>query len=170
MRLLRVLLVLPVMLFGNALAVSAQSEFRATLSGANENPPVAGIGFGLATLDVNVSGGVLGINFELTGVNVAEAHMGHIHCGTATENGPIVVWLAGVPSAPATAGYDLNGSWVKAKVTETSIIQGTPCGNTLVELLTAMANGRTYVNIHTRNNPGGEIRGQIQLVAPFTIP
>jgi hypothetical protein len=94
---------------------------------------------------VNISAGVLGLDFELRGVNVGDAFMGHIHCGSPTENGPVVVWLAGDP--PSNTAY-----------------------STLVELITAMAQGRTYVNIHTRANPGGEVRGQIQLVAPFTIP
>jgi hypothetical protein len=33
-----------------------------------------------------------------------------------------------------------------------------------------MVSGRAYVNVHTRLNTGGEIRGQISAVAPFTIP
>jgi hypothetical protein len=28
-------------------------------------------------------------------------------------------------------------------------------------LATAMSNGETYVNVHTEQNPNGEIRGQI---------
>lgn len=66
--------------------------------------------------------------------------------------------------------YDVNGVWVKPKVTEKSIVRGTPCGDTLTDLIIAMINGKTYANIHTWANAGGEIRGQIQLVAPFTIP
>lgn len=65
MRLLRVALLMSAVLVGNAIAVNAQSESSATLSGANEVPSVSTIGFGLATFDVNLSGNVLGIDFEL---------------------------------------------------------------------------------------------------------
>ncbi|HEX9320215.1 MAG TPA: CHRD domain-containing protein [Nitrososphaeraceae archaeon] len=36
-------------------------------------------------------------------------------------------------------------------------------GKSLTDLKTAMANGDTYVNVHTKNHPDGEIRGQIKL-------
>jgi hypothetical protein len=170
MRLLCVSLVVVAALVGAPTPASAQSEFSATLSGANEIPAVATMSFGAAIFDVNLSAGVVGINFELTGVNVTDAFMGHIHCGFATENGPVMVWLAGSPPAPAAIGYDLNGSWVRAKVKESSIVPGSACGNTLLDLIINMANGRTYVNIHTRAHPGGEVRGQIQMVAPYTVP
>ena len=170
MKLVLVPFLVTVALVGSAMSVSAQSELSATLSGANEVPAVATIGFGSATFDVNLSGGVLGLSFELNVVNVIDAHMGHIHCGMPGENGPVVIWLAGQPAAPATAGYDLNGLWVKAKVTESSVVKGTPCGDTLIDVIIAMANGRTYANVHTRAHPGGEIRGQIQPVGPFTSP
>jgi len=159
-----------VLVVGKPVSAYAQSEFSATLSGANEVPAVNTIGFGAATFDINTSAGVLGINFELTGVNLTDAFMGHIHCGFPGENGPVVVWLAGNPAGPATAGYDLNGSWVRAKVKETAIVPGSACGTTMLDLVTAMINGQTYVNIHTRANAGGEIRGQIKVIAPFTIP
>jgi len=169
MRLLRVSILVSLVLMRGATSVYAQSEFSARLSGANEVPAVATLGFGSATLDFNASAGVLGINFELIGVNLTDAFMAHIHCGMAGQNGPIIVWLAGAPSSPPTAGYDLNGSWVRAKVKETSIIPSN-CGTTLTDLIVAMVNGNTYVNIHTRANPGGEVRGQIQIVAPITLP
>ena len=162
-------LLVTLVLVGRAGPASAQSEFSATLSGANELPaPIAGIGFGSAIFDVNVSGSVLGIDYELNVVNVTDAFMGHIHCGMAQENGPVMAWLGG--QAPAPTGWDLNGLWVKAKLTERSIVRGTPCGDTLADLIIAMATGRAYVNVHTRANTGGEIRGQIQFVGPFTIP
>jgi hypothetical protein len=34
-------------------------------------------------------------------------------------------------------------------------------GKQLTDLVTAMRNGEIYVNIHTEQNPNGEIRGQI---------
>jgi hypothetical protein len=36
-------------------------------------------------------------------------------------------------------------------------------GKQLTDLVTAMANGKTYINIHTEQTPNGEIRGQIQV-------
>ena len=65
--------------------------------------------------------------------------------GFANENGPVTAYLAA--QTPTT-----------------------PCGTTLFDLIIAMVNGRAYVNVHTRQNTGGEIRGQISAVAPFTIP
>src|SRR5262249_16604820 len=121
MRMLCVSLVAAAALAGNPVPAFAQTEFLAALSGANEVPGVNSPGFGSATLDVNVSGNVLGISFELIGVNLTDAFQGHIHCGDAGVNGPVVVWLAGTPAAPATAGWDLNGTWVRAKVKESSI-------------------------------------------------
>ena len=34
-------------------------------------------------------------------------------------------------------------------------------GKQLADLVTALSNGETYVNIHTNQNPNGEMRGQI---------
>ena len=157
-------------LLGNITTAAAQTEFRAILSGANEVPAVTSSGFGMATLDVNFSRSVLGIDFKLSVFNITEAFMAHIHCGPAGQNGPVVAWLAGTPASPPNAGYDLNGTWASAKLTASGIVQGTGCGNTFTELLGAMASGQTYVNVHTRSRPDGEIRGQIMAVAPFTVP
>lgn len=150
-------------------AASAQSEFAAQLSGAQEVPPVVTGAFGSAAFDVNISASVPGINFELVAFNLPSAFMAHIHCGPRGANGPIVVWLAG--DLARTGGQDVNGKWVgDAKFTEANIIPGTGCGDTLAGLLAAMGAGRTYVNVHTVGNAGGEIRGQIGVVAPFTVP
>src|SRR5262245_49286231 len=79
MGLVRVLSRFAVVLFGTVGSAHAQSEFLANLSGTNEVPAVATGGFGSAVLDVNVAGGTVGITFELTGVNLTDAFMGHIH-------------------------------------------------------------------------------------------
>ena len=86
--------------------------------------------------------------------------MAHIHCAAEGQNGPIAVWLAGAPPSPL--GWEVNGKWIdNATFTDADVV-GTDCGNSLQELMQAMREGRTYVNVHTRQNPGGEVRGQIR--------
>lgn len=40
-------------------------------------------------------------------------------------------------------------------------LEGPMAGKQISELITAITNGETYVNIHTESHPNGEIRGQI---------
>ena len=125
-RMLLVPVAIAVMLFAGASAAQAQSEFRATMSGANEVPAVASIGFGLATFDVNFARSVLGIDFKLNVFNLGDAFMGHIHCAPAGQNGPVVAWLA-VFRGPPNASYELNGQWVSARLTQAAVVAGTVC-------------------------------------------
>src|SRR5688572_15661797 len=106
------LLVLVTFLIGGVATADAQSEFAATLSGTEEVPEVGTIAFGTATFDVNFSEGTLGMNFHLSATNLKQAFMAHVHCAPAGDNGPIVLWLAGRPSPPGTATYNLNGPWI----------------------------------------------------------
>ncbi|MGH9196767.1 MAG: CHRD domain-containing protein, partial [Acidimicrobiia bacterium] len=91
----------------------------------------------------------------LQGVDVTQAH---IHCGEPGENGPIVVFLAGL----APRGIDVDGNWIRDASFSDRHITNPACGETLAELAQAMREGRTYVNVHTVANPGGEIRGQLE--------
>jgi hypothetical protein len=172
------ILVFVALLLAAVTPAQAQSEFAAKLFGANEVPPVDSAAFGEATFDVNFSEGTLGMNYTLSATNLKQAFMAHIHCAPPGVNGTIVMFLAG--TAPGNRGFNLNGPWISsAELTEGNVITGIDCPdgnggtvtvNTLKDLLTLMFQGLTYVNIHTTAHGGGEIRGQIQLVAPFTIP
>jgi Cu/Zn superoxide dismutase len=73
----------------------------------------------------------------------------HIHFGPRNEAGPVVVPLA---VANATSG------------TTSACITATESGPlTFAELAGIEANPRDYyVNVHTNNFPGGEIRGQLK--------
>ena len=103
-------LVLVTVLLGGTATVSAQSEFAATLSGNQEVPVVTTSAFGSVTFDTNFSENTLGVNFQLSATNLKQAFMAHIHCAPEGANGPIVVWLAGKPSDPLNAAYNLNGA------------------------------------------------------------
>jgi len=66
----------------------------------------------------------------------------HIHIGQRGKAGPVVVPLCG----PCRKG-----------------VRGT--ANVTAAGLKALENGRAYVNVHTKKNPAGEIRGQIRAIA-----
>jgi hypothetical protein len=51
---------------------------------------------------------------------------------------------------------------MRGNITDSSLV-GPMKGQTLADLKTAMANGDTYVNVHTKDHPKGEIRGQVKL-------
>jgi CHRD domain len=55
-----------------------------------------------------------------------------------------------------------QGMVLRGNITGSSLT-GPMKGKTLADLKTAMANGDTYVNVHTKDHPKGEIRGQIKL-------
>jgi hypothetical protein len=70
------------------------------------------------------------------------ASAAHIHVGQRGKAGPVAVPLCG----PCR-----NGARGTANLTAAG--------------LAALENGRAYVNVHTKQNPAGEIRGQIRAVA-----
>ena len=69
------------------------------------------------------------------------------------ENGPIVVTLFNFDS-PQTEVLQ-NGTIAASN------LEGPMEGKTIPELIAAMQNGTTYVNVHTEQNPEGEVRGQL---------
>jgi len=88
--------------------------------------------------------------------------MSHIHVGSADENGPVVAWL--YPSAPPPALIEgrTNGVLQEGVITKDDLV-GQLEGKKLWDLVEMMKNGQTYVNVHTKQNPAGEIRGQIKM-------
>ncbi len=161
MKLITLVMVLGAVLTG-AGAAHAGDIFGARLTGAEEVPPVDTATTGRVIIEFNDA--ETQAEFQLTvrsGVRVQQAH---IHCGDVGVNGPIVVFLAGF-HAP---GWEVDGEWVSnTTFTESNIVKtDTPCGATLAALAQAVRDGKTYANVHTVANPGGEIRGQLRLVIP----
>jgi hypothetical protein len=107
-----------------------------TLTGAEEVPPVATDAHATGTLMVadnySVSGSV-----TTTGLNGVAAH---IHIGARGENGPVAVGLVRIA----------DNIWA------------VPSGAKLTpDQYAAFLAGKTYVNVHTAANKGGEIRAQL---------
>jgi len=146
---------------GTAGATNKSGEkFRADLTGDAEVPvPVVTDTSGDFRLTYDDFDGTATYRIRLNdGLRV---FMAHIHCAPAGQNGPIVVWLAGNPGGDLA--WEVDGKWIdNASFTDADVNSGTGCGDNLAELIETLRNGGAYVNVHTRANPGGEVRGQIR--------
>ena len=115
----------------------ATTKFSATLTSASEVPPTTSTGSGAATGSLDTATHEITYDVTYKGLT-GDATAGHIH-GPAEpgKNAGVVVPFAS-PKSP------IHGT---AKLTPEQEQQ-----------LTA---GQYYVNVHTKEHPGGEIRGQL---------
>lgn len=135
---------------GQLVDESAQTVFRAHLSGSNEMPVVTSMAGGAVVVElmddttIVVSGTYS--NLE-SGLNEAIAGGAHIHTGMPGENGDVIIPLT-VFSADAQ-----NGRFIP----EENTYSITPAQRR------ALFGRALYVNIHSLDEPMGEIRGQLML-------
>lgn len=146
----------------SASASAGPANFRAHLSGGNEVPPVDSNATGQAIFQLNPSGDEL--SFKLIVANIDDIVQAHIHCGAEGVNGPVVAFLFG----PEPDGVDVNGILSQGVVTSGDVIprpdsEACPGGvANFDEMIDKIMSGDAYVNVHTVENPGGEVRGQIR--------
>lgn len=125
-------------------------SFRAHLSGDEEVPPVDTDATGQTIFKLSKDG--TSLSYKLIVANIHNVRAAHIHDGVRGENSGVVVTLYGGGLIPGrTSGILAEGTITSDDVT----------GYTLAELVDLMLAGGTYVNVHTNQKPGGEIRGQI---------
>jgi hypothetical protein len=127
-----------------------------SLTGAKERPtPVVTTATGSATLELLPGGSV---RYTVTVAGLTGATMAHIHHAVADSAGPIVVPLfnSTTPTGPLT-GTLASGTFTASNIQLPGV--------SMDSLLALMRRGRTYVNVHTEDNPAGEIRGQIEPVS-----
>jgi hypothetical protein len=163
-------------------------SFRAKLSGYEEiipasfnqalSPPFAGeagavstTGTGRFTARITSKDPVV-IEYRLRYSNLegGATTQAHIHFGQKHTVGGVSVFLCGdasrdpdslndIPNECTPVNGDIEGTFTAAEV-----IGPTGQGiepTRIDELVRAMRNGTTYVNVHTGRWPGGEIRGQV---------
>ena len=133
--------------------------FSASLNGANQLPDaVATDATGVAEFSLNDDGTAL--DFAVGGADGKGITQAHSHLGGPAEpNGGIVAFLFGLEDP----GVALDGELARDMITADDLV-GSLAGMPLSALLDEMRAGNTYVNIHSEENPRGEIRGQIAAV------
>jgi CHRD domain len=129
-----------------------QQSFSAELSGGDEVPPVDTNATGIANFQNNVQT----VNYQLSVSDLVNVTQAHIHRGEEGENGKIVVTLYNttMPTGP------MSGLLSQGNITAANL-EGPLAGQQLTDLISIMDNGTAYVNVHTKDFPMGEIRGQI---------
>ena len=133
-------------------------RFTANMSGNQETP--AGIvtgAFGTATVTLDL--GAQRVSWSIDVFNMPSGtNNAHFHVGGRGLAGPTVVNIA-FP-ANISNDYRLTGSATAANMTARPD-QGIRSWEDFLQSLTG---GQTYINIHSVNFPGGEIRGQVKRV------
>ena len=117
---------------GNALA-----QDLLTLTGTQEVPPNTSVATGTASIKIDADGNVSGTVSAPT----LQARTAHIHIGAPGMNGPIIISLSSGDPGTFTVPEG-------AKLTP--------------DQMTAYKAGNLYVNVHTAEHPGGEIRAQLK--------
>lgn len=117
---------------------------------------------GNAVLRLNGNGSELG--YKLIVANIRNVTQSHIHCGVFGEAGPVVAFLFGfVEDGVTTNGILAQGTVTAGDVIPRSSSDVCPGGvANFDEMIDQMRAGNAYVNVHTVQNPPGEIRGQIR--------
>jgi len=141
--------------------------FVGNLSAANEVPPVASPGTGLATVVLDPTAQTIQINVTFSGLTSNDV-AAHIHCcaplgtnaGVATTVPAFPGFPLGVTSGTySSAVFDLTQPTIYNPAFIT--LQGGTIPLAEAALIGGIENGMTYLNIHTVNFAGGEIRGQL---------
>ena len=123
---------------------AATATFKASLDGKDEVPPNAARGAGSVTVSYDPATKKITWSGTYTGLT-GPVTAGHIH-GPADlgKNAPPVVWLTEKGDSNPNFPSPFKGS---AELTD--------------EQAKDLMLGKYYVNIHTKANPAGEIRGQL---------
>jgi hypothetical protein len=132
-----------------------QETFTAELSGGDEVPPVDTNATGVATFQSNVNT----LTYQLGVRDLNNITAAHIHRGEDGENGKVVANLYNTTAMPA--GQQQQSGLLSQGTISASDLKGPLKGHPLSDLIDIMSNDTAYVNVHTKDFPLGEIRGQV---------
>ena len=129
---------------------------------------------GTLHLDLDKKTSTIAYTLTYTGPFTSDVQQAHIHFGKSRDSGGIVVWLCQTMAKPAPASVAAITPFCTTTPSPTATVTGTIMAANVLALAgqnvpagvfdaiaDALTSNTAYVNIHTMNFPGGEIRGQI---------
>ena len=145
--------------------------YRAVSSGPGESPPNASPGSSIGSFQLD--GTMLRADIPFTDLTTGTV-AAHIHCCTAESlagTAGVAIPLFGFPSGVTAGNYSQTFDLMDAAVYDPNFLSafgGTAAGASAA-LLDALGDNTAYLNIHTSQYPGGEIRG-FMVAAPIPEP
>jgi hypothetical protein len=175
----RAVLLASIVAVGSAMASSAEAgviRFGASLSPANETPPVPGsTGTGFATLHYDDVAHTLLVEAVWSGLT-GPTTVAHMHCCTLLPTtAPVAVTpgtLPGFPSGLTSGSYTTLLNLTLASTYTAGFINnfaGGVLANAEGAFISNVLAGAAYFNIHSTHAPGGEIRGTLRVPEPATL-
>ena len=143
--------------------IDDDEDYTANLTAAAEIPAPTGSPTATGTANIVLEDRVLTVVVTVSGQLTSDVTMAHIH-GPASTTTTAGIMLDFVPSMTTvinagtrtgqivSASFDLDALTVSG----TGVLRVQPD-----QLIAFLNSGQAYVNVHTVNNPSGEIRGQI---------
>ena len=170
-------------LVGISTAAHADTVLSANITNAQENPPAVDLittdgrdrpaSFGTATFVLNdaqtrMTMDATIFNIDVTGMQTPDTNdnltVAHIHRAPVGTNGPVIWGFFGTPFNDTTPNDQVVTPFASGVGGRFQGAWDAPEGNagaTLTNQLPFILSGGTYINFHTSQFPGGEIRGQI---------
>ena len=145
--------------------------YSASLSGAAENPPNASPGTGTATVTYDDVAQTLRVEASFSDL-LGNTTAAHIHCCVASPGNVIpatqVPSFASFPLGVTAGVYDTTFDLTDAASFNPSFLtlHGGTAAGAEAALASGLAAGQAYLNIHTSQFPGGEIRGFLAVPEP----
>ena len=153
---------------------AAALSFVAYMDGPSESPANASPGTAIANVDIDSAAHTLNVDITFSGLTAGNT-AAHIHvingpgdANTSDTLGPVttaVPTFTGFPGGTTSGSYlHLFDTTAAATFNPTFVTAAGGISAAEAALFAGIAEGRAYVNIHTSNFTGGEIRGFLQLV------
>jgi hypothetical protein len=154
--LLSLILVLALIAVTGTVSASGKRTFTAHLTA--EAPGVETQAVGQAIFKVSKDG--QSVDYKIIVAQLDDITMAHIHWKPGGGDAPPVVWLLPSGPPPTLIPGTTNGILVQGTFTAADFV-GNLAGQSVGDLLSIFRSGESYVNVHTLEYPGGEIRGDI---------
>jgi CHRD domain-containing protein len=144
-------------------AEEQQHKFIAKMTGSEEVPRKNTKATGTAEFILGQDGKTL--SYKISVKDIHSVTTANIHNGSKRENGPVVATLFRSRTGSPLLGFliekiPINGVLSEGTITSSNL-QGPLKGKQLSDLADIMKGGQAFANIRTKQNPRGEIRGQI---------
>jgi hypothetical protein len=139
-------------------------KFIAILTGQNEVPPINTTATGNFEMELSADGKIS--NYVLNVANINKVTLAHIHEGEKGVNGPIIATLYKSANTNVTNNETIitKGTLSQGKI-YSKLFEGPFAGKYISDLMSLISDGKAYVNVHTKQDRQGEIRGQLSNAA-----